>query len=118
VPAAPRWAADSRRGGGGSSSSDPPPQLAASRAAASEGLSGLVPRARVLATLGLGLGLSPAFWGLAAVSLSLFAALALGYGDAFIHGGRPAVTGPPPYIDPYSLLDEAPREGPYVGFRE
>jgi hypothetical protein len=97
VPPAPAWA----------SSDDPdaplpPPQLAASRALVNEGLSGLIPRARALLTLGF--SFSAAFAGLAALAAGAFALLAVSFGPAFVHGGSPDA-GPPPYVDPYTLID-------------
>ena len=92
-----------------------PEQLQASRDLVNEGLSGLVPRAKVL--LQVGAAVPTAFGGLIAVAVCVFAVLALGLEGKFIHGGKP-VSAPPEIIDPYSLLDPYPREGPYLGFRE
>lgn len=92
-----------------------PEQLQSSRDLVNEGLSGLIPRAKVL--LQAGAAIPTAFGGLIAVAVCVFAVLALGLEDKFIHGGKP-VSSPPEIIDPYSLLDPYPREGPYLGFRE
>lgn len=94
-PATPAWAS-------GDPDAPPPPQLAASRALSSEGLSGLIPRARALLTLGF--SFSAAFAGLAAVVAALFIGLAAAVGPGFVHGGEPGV-GLPPYVDPWTLID-------------
>jgi hypothetical protein len=103
VPPPPAWAArrpPSSAGGGGDADGDPP-QLLASRSLSSEGLSGLIPRARALLTLGL--SFSGAFAGLAALAAAAFIALAAAVGPSFVHGGREGA-GPPPYVDPFQLL--------------
>ncbi|KMT01007.1 hypothetical protein BVRB_9g222680 [Beta vulgaris subsp. vulgaris] len=70
----------------------------------SEGLEGLIPRAKLLLTLGGTFFL--AFWPLILVTVGSFAALYLYFGSTFVHiGGKNAVD-PPPYIDPYVLLQE------------
>jgi hypothetical protein len=61
-----------------------PEQLQASRDLVNEGLSGLVPRAKVLLTVGA--AVPTAFAGLAAVAVCVFAVLALGLEGKFIHG--------------------------------
>ena len=61
-----------------------PEQLQASRDLVNEGLSGLFPRARVL--LQVGAAVPTAFGGLIAVAVCVFAVLALGLEDKFIHG--------------------------------
>ena len=61
-----------------------PEQLQASRDLVNEGLSGLVPRAKVL--LQVGAAIPTAFGGLIAVAVCVFAVLALGLEDKFIHG--------------------------------
>jgi len=69
----------------------------------SEGFEGLVPRATELVKLGgtLFTAFVPLLLGVAAfVGVSF-----LVFGDAFIHTGKPAM-GPPPYVDPYELLEE------------
>ena len=92
-----------------------PEQLQNSRDLVNEGLSGLIPRARAL--IALGLSIPAAFGGAALVTSLLFLVLYFGLGEKFVHSGKPA-SSPPEIIDPYSLLDPYPREGPYVGFRE
>jgi hypothetical protein len=94
-PPAPAWASDDP-------DAPPPPQLAASRALASEGLGGLIPRAKALLTLGA--SFSAAFAGLAAIAAAAFIALAAAFGPAFVHGGRTGA-GLPQYVDPYTLID-------------
>ena len=85
----PRWAPDAVRG-----APQPPPsmnrggpvpeQLQASRDLVNEGLSGLVPRAKVLLTVGA--AVPTAFVGLISVAVCVFAVLALGLEGKFIHG--------------------------------
>lgn len=72
---------------------------------------------QALVSFGAAFAVAPPFWGAAAAIAVAFTLLYAATGDSFIHGGRPA-TGPPPVVDPYDLLDELPREAPYVGFRE
>jgi len=61
-----------------------PEQLQASRDLVNEGLSGLVPRAKVLLTVGA--AVPTAFVGLISVAVCVFAVLALGLEGKFIHG--------------------------------
>ena len=61
-----------------------PEQLQASRDLVNEGLSGLVPRAKVLLTVGAAVPM--AFVGLISVAVCVFAVLALGLEGKFIHG--------------------------------
>ncbi|KAL8166542.1 hypothetical protein V2J09_008041 [Rumex salicifolius] len=70
----------------------------------SEGLEGLIPRGKLLLTLGGTFFL--AFWPLILVTVSAFAAVYLYFGPSFIHDGRDAPVAPPQYIDPYVLLQE------------
>ncbi|KAK9677343.1 hypothetical protein RND81_11G137800 [Saponaria officinalis] len=70
----------------------------------SEGLEGLIPRAKLLLTLGGTFFL--AFWPLILATVSTTAALYLYFGSTFIHDGRDKPTSPPQYIDPYVLLEE------------
>lgn len=95
----------------------PPPllaesQLEKSRALNSEGLEGLIPRAGELVKLGGSFFL--AFGPFIAVVSIVFTAAYLLLGEAFVHGGG-AVAGPPPYIDPYDLLNE-PIVDPMIPF--
>ena len=64
-------------------------------------LQGLVPRARVLISLGFSSLL--AFGPFIAAAALAFAAIYAVAGDSFVHGGN-AGSGPPPYIDPQELL--------------
>ncbi|CAN0920870.1 hypothetical protein LINGRAHAP2_LOCUS32309 [Linum grandiflorum] len=70
----------------------------------SEGLEGLIPRARVLLTTGgtFFLGFGP----LILVTVGVFSALYLIFGSSFVHDGSATPVSPPPYIDPYALLEE------------
>ncbi|KQJ88233.1 hypothetical protein BRADI_4g16510v3 [Brachypodium distachyon] len=70
----------------------------------SEGLEGLLPRAKLLLSLGGTFFL--AFGPLIIVTLSLFAGLYLYFGQSFIHDGSSKPVTPPPYIDPYALLED------------
>lgn len=70
----------------------------------SEGLEGLIPRAKLLLTLGGTFFL--AFWPLILVTVAFTAALYLYFGTEFIHDGSITRVAPPPYIDPYELLEE------------
>ncbi|KAK3002094.1 hypothetical protein RJ639_022549 [Escallonia herrerae] len=67
----------------------------------SEGLEGLVPRAKLLLTLGGTFFL--AFWPLILITVASFTALYLYFGSTFVHDGN--IT-PPQYIDPYALLED------------
>ncbi|XP_010461855.1 PREDICTED: uncharacterized protein LOC104742539 [Camelina sativa] len=70
----------------------------------SEGLEGLIPRARVLLTIGGTFFLG--FWPLIVLTLGAFSALYLYFGADFVHDGSRTPVSPPPYIDPYSLLED------------
>ncbi|KNA09346.1 hypothetical protein SOVF_154440 [Spinacia oleracea] len=70
----------------------------------SEGLEGLIPRAKLLLTLGGTFFL--AFWPLIIVTVGSFAALYLYFGPTFVHDGTDTGVSLPQYIDPYVLLQE------------
>ncbi|KAL0715492.1 hypothetical protein Bca4012_064814 [Brassica carinata] len=70
----------------------------------SEGLEGLIPRARILLTIGGTFFL--AFWPLIVLTLGAFSALYLYFGADFVHDGSRTPVSPPPYIDPYALLED------------
>ena len=81
-----------------------PEQLQSSRDLVNEGLSGLIPRARAL--LAVGAAIPTAFGGLIAVAVCVFAVLALGLEDKFIHGEEPL-----PSFFFFLSLREREREG-------
>jgi len=92
-------------------------QLERSRALQTEGLEGLPERGKQLVTLGSSLFLG--FLPLGAVVAVIFATLAFGFGDSFVHQGG---SGPPPYVDPNELLAPENFEknspgAPFVRFR-
>ncbi|XP_071930984.1 uncharacterized protein [Coffea arabica] len=65
---------------------------------------GLIPRARLLLTLGGTFFLG--FWPLILITFAFFSTLYLYFGPNFVHdAGNTRVT-PPEYIDPYQLLEE------------
>ncbi|KAF8694485.1 hypothetical protein HU200_038230 [Digitaria exilis] len=70
----------------------------------SEGLEGLVPRAKLLLSLGGTFFL--AFGPLILVTISVFAGLYLYFGPSFVHDASKNPVSPPPYIDPYELLED------------
>ncbi|KAB2042709.1 hypothetical protein ES319_D02G234700v1 [Gossypium barbadense] len=70
----------------------------------SEGLEGLVPRAKLLLTLGGTFFLS--FWPFILSTIAFFSALYLYFGPSFIHDGSKTPVPPPQYIDPYTLLED------------
>ncbi|KAJ1277233.1 hypothetical protein BS78_05G279700 [Paspalum vaginatum] len=70
----------------------------------SEGLEGLVPRAKLLLSLGGTFFL--AFGPLILVTVSLFAVLYVYFGPSFVHDASKTPVSPPPYIDPYELLED------------
>ncbi|KAG2558147.1 uncharacterized protein LOC120686688 [Panicum virgatum] len=70
----------------------------------SEGLEGLVPRAKLLLSLGGTFFL--AFGPLILVTVSLFAGLYVYFGPSFVHDASKNPVSPPPYIDPYQLLED------------
>ncbi|MBA0614091.1 hypothetical protein Godav_014424 [Gossypium davidsonii] len=70
----------------------------------SEGLEGLVPRAKLLLTLGGTFFLS--FWPFILSTIAFFSALYLYFGPSFIHDGSKTPVSPPQYIDPYTLLED------------
>ncbi|XP_024162919.1 uncharacterized protein LOC112170005 [Rosa chinensis] len=69
----------------------------------SEGLEGLIPRGRLLLTLGGTFFL--AFWPFMVISVALFSALYFYFGPTFIHDANNRIS-PPQYIDPYELLED------------
>lgn len=71
----------------------------------SEGLEGLLPRARLLLTLGGTFFL--AFWPLILITVALFSALYFYFGPNFVHDANNRLPiSPPHYIDPYELLED------------
>jgi len=102
-----------RRSAWNSSQSSQTPQLDRSRQLNSEGLEGLIPRAKELIKLGgsFFLAFAP---GIIVISL-LFTVLYSVFGDSFVHGGDPRMP-PPQYLDPAELLGEAPVD-PFVPLR-
>ncbi|CAL1356962.1 unnamed protein product [Linum trigynum] len=70
----------------------------------SEGLEGLIPRARLLLTIGGTFFL--AFGPLILVTVGAFTALYLYFGASFVHDGSATPVSPPQYIDPYALLED------------
>ncbi|KAI7991728.1 hypothetical protein LOK49_LG12G00587 [Camellia lanceoleosa] len=71
----------------------------------SEGLEGLIPRAKLL--LSIGGTFFFGFWPLILVTIASFSALYLYFGQTFVHDAsiRLPIT-PPQYIDPYTLLED------------
>ena len=70
----------------------------------SEGIEGLIPRAKLLLTIGGTFFLG--FWPLILITVAFFSALYLYFGSAFIHDASKTNTSPPPYVDPYKLLED------------
>ncbi|KAL0907226.1 hypothetical protein M5K25_025781 [Dendrobium thyrsiflorum] len=70
----------------------------------SEGIEGLIPRAKLLLTIG-----GTFFWGfwpLILITVSAFAALYFYFGPTFVHDASKISASPPPYIEPYELLKD------------
>ncbi|XP_030472531.1 uncharacterized protein LOC115690343 [Syzygium oleosum] len=70
----------------------------------SEGLEGLIPRAKLLLTLGGTFFLG--FWPLILITVASFSALYLYFGPTFVHDGSNVRVSPPQYNDPYALLED------------
>ncbi|KAI3755478.1 hypothetical protein L1987_55279 [Smallanthus sonchifolius] len=70
----------------------------------SEGLEGLIPRAKVLLTLGGTFFL--AFWPLILVTVASFSAVYLYFGPKFVHDATTRQVYLPQYVDPYALLED------------
>ncbi|KAK9073987.1 hypothetical protein SSX86_006582 [Deinandra increscens subsp. villosa] len=70
----------------------------------SEGLEGLIPRAKVLLTLGGTYFL--AFWPLILVTVVSFSAVFLYFGPKFVHDASTRQVYLPKYVDPYALLED------------
>ncbi|CAL9128616.1 hypothetical protein MUK42_13200 [Musa troglodytarum] len=70
----------------------------------SEGLEGLIPRAKLLLTIGGTFFLG--FWPLILITLGLFLALYIYLGPSFVHDASKVPVLPPPYMDPYTLLED------------
>ncbi|KAK9110826.1 hypothetical protein Sjap_018886 [Stephania japonica] len=70
----------------------------------SEGLEGLIPRARLLVTLGGTFFL--AFGPLILITVAFFSALYFYFGPSFVHDATKTSISAPPYIDPYQLLED------------
>lgn len=70
----------------------------------SEGLQGLIPRAKLLLSIGgtFFLGFQP----LILITIAFFAALYYYFGPSFVHDASKMPVSPPPYIDPYTLLED------------
>eukprot|EP01018_Ginkgo_biloba_P002181 Gb_39920 [translate_table: standard] len=87
-------------------------QRARSMALNSEGLEGLIPRAKVLLTLGGTFFF--VFWPLILGTVAIFAAVYIYFGPSFIHDGVKNQVAQPTYIDPYKLLEDE-RLAPQLG---
>ncbi|XP_024963716.1 uncharacterized protein LOC112503983 isoform X2 [Cynara cardunculus var. scolymus] len=70
----------------------------------SEGLEGLIPRAKVLLTLGGTYFL--AFWPLILVTVASFSAVYVYFGPKFVHDASTRQVYLPQYVDPYALLED------------
>ncbi|KAJ3675653.1 hypothetical protein LUZ60_004695 [Juncus effusus] len=70
----------------------------------SEGLEGLVPRAKLLLSIGSTFFLG--FWPLITLTFGLFAILYFFLGPSFVHDASKISMSAPPYIDPYTLLED------------
>ncbi|XP_074585769.1 uncharacterized protein LOC141841491 [Curcuma longa] len=70
----------------------------------SEGLEGLIPRAKLLLTIGGTFFIG--FWPLILVTFALFLALYIYFGPSFVHDANRAAVSSPPYADPYAPLAE------------
>ncbi|XP_041010963.1 uncharacterized protein LOC121254848 [Juglans microcarpa x Juglans regia] len=70
----------------------------------SEGLEGLIPRAKLLLTIGGTFFFG--FWPLILITVTLFLALYFYFGPTFVHDAGKTPISPPQYIDPYALLEE------------
>ncbi|KAJ4824345.1 hypothetical protein Tsubulata_004308 [Turnera subulata] len=70
----------------------------------SEGLEGLIPRAKLLLSLGGTFFLG--FWPLILITSACFYALYLYFGESFVHDGSNMALSPPQYVDPYELLED------------
>ncbi|KAI5576860.1 hypothetical protein POPTR_009G084800v4 [Populus trichocarpa] len=70
----------------------------------SEGIEGLIPRAKLLLTLGGTFFLG--FWPLILITVAFFSSLYFYFGPSFVHDGSNASFSPPQYIDPYELLED------------
>ncbi|XP_076913842.1 uncharacterized protein LOC143572619 [Bidens hawaiensis] len=70
----------------------------------SEGLEGLIPRGKLLLTLGGTFFL--AFWPLILVTVASFSAIYLYFGPKFVHDASTRQVYIPPYVDPYELLED------------
>ncbi|QCE08425.1 hypothetical protein DEO72_LG9g3454 [Vigna unguiculata] len=70
----------------------------------SEGLEGLIPRAKLLLTIGgtFFLGFGP----LILIIVATFSALYFYFGPTFVHDASKMATSPPQYVDPYALLED------------
>lgn len=70
----------------------------------SEGLEGLIPRAKLLLTIGGTFFFG--FWPLILITIAVFSALYFYFGPTFVHDGSNAPISPPQYVDPYALLED------------
>ncbi|KAK1275647.1 hypothetical protein QJS04_geneDACA015940 [Acorus gramineus] len=70
----------------------------------SEGLEGLIPRAKLLLTLGGTFFLG--FWPLILITVTVSLTLYFYFGPSFVHDASKSSMTPPPYVDPYTLLDD------------
>ncbi|ONK76109.1 uncharacterized protein A4U43_C03F24000 [Asparagus officinalis] len=70
----------------------------------SEGLEGLIPRAKLLVATGATFFLG--FWPLILITFASFASLYLYFGQSFVHDASKMSISAPPYVDPYELLED------------
>ncbi|KAF8404795.1 hypothetical protein HHK36_009684 [Tetracentron sinense] len=70
----------------------------------SEGLEGLIPRAKLLLTIGGSFFIG--FWPLILITVAFFFALDFYFGSSFVHDASKTPIAQPPYIDPYALLED------------
>uniref|UniRef100_A0A6N2LYQ6 Uncharacterized protein n=1 Tax=Salix viminalis TaxID=40686 RepID=A0A6N2LYQ6_SALVM len=70
----------------------------------SEGLEGLIPRAKLL--LAIGGAFFMGVWPLILITVASFSAVYSFFGTSFVHDGNDAPTSPPQHVDPYELLED------------